>query len=255
MVTVMVVEDEPPILNGICKLAEGFGPEIKVVCAAINGMRALRYIEAHPVDIVLSDIKMPVMSGLELAKELNARFPDTQMILISGFQEFELARTAIQYGVKDYLLKPVTKERFCEAFGAGVNRVLAKRDAEIDRQLRQSGLVGALSPAQLSEKAAGILRARYRENLSVKELAESVNCSPARLSKKFKEDFGLSISEYINEHRIGLACAMLKRDKELRIKEIALEVGFSDQYYFSKTFKKIMGIWPTEYAKELEGSV
>lgn len=100
------------IRNGICKKINRFFPELEVAPAQENAIEALHFIQNNQVDIVLVDIKMPMMDGLEFiakAKEYNQFL---KFIVISGFKNFEYARTAITLGVNDYLLKPIDNEEF-----------------------------------------------------------------------------------------------------------------------------------------------
>lgn len=495
MIRVMVVEDEPPIQKSICMLLEEYDDTLQVVHTAINGRRALEYLEENPVDLIFTDVKMPVMSGLELAREVHQRFPGITMVIISGFSEFEFARTAIQYGVREYLLKPISREQiqellsglfadvrrreteqlraalrqmvlggqpelkglpggpyglllYCEGafplapdelpgqnrlvweapaverelrhqlapadeavvvLGRSVVEKLVLFSAENAAQVRQlawwlfgfltrqskipitmvvhpqlvrlnaaaeplaalrgqlhhsvclfhSAIVDGSGPpapaegdaaewsktmvtalktkdggairaacgelagmlqhhpvrqAQLvvmleklvlncfgevlnlrqmeslkqelqalvsradmpeefsaelyelleawtadgadgeeedfCEAVAAWLRLNHARSISNADLAAQFRCPAARLSKQFKSHFGVSVSEYVNQFRVELAQTMMREDKKARIKEIALDVGFSDQYYFSKIFKKVTGVWPTEYSQE-----
>lgn len=112
MYRVLVIDDEEIIRNGICKKINRFFPELEVAPAQENAIEALHFIQNNQVDIVLVDIKMPMMDGLEFiakAKEYNQFL---KFIVISGFKNFEYARTAITLGVNDYLLKPIDNEEF-----------------------------------------------------------------------------------------------------------------------------------------------
>lgn len=111
MIRILVVEDEPPIARGIIKLIQSYdcGQEMDIQ-SAINGKRALEQLESAPFDIVFTDIKMPLMTGIELAEQIQKRYPEIITVMISGYQDFDFARKAIQYKVFDYILKPVKKE-------------------------------------------------------------------------------------------------------------------------------------------------
>lgn len=103
----IIVDDERIILDSICKYITNFLPELEICGCFYDGEDALRYMLTHPVDIVITDICMPNMDGLELAKEINDRGLQCIVIIISGYSEFEYARTAIRYNVSNYLLKPL----------------------------------------------------------------------------------------------------------------------------------------------------
>ena len=111
MIKVMIVEDEPPIQRGIQTMIESAHDRFKVVAMANNGQQALKHLENMQPDIIITDIRMPVMDGIELAREVRSRYPAIQIILLSGYQEFDYAREAMQLGIMHYLLKPLSKKQ------------------------------------------------------------------------------------------------------------------------------------------------
>lgn len=108
---VIIVDDEAKILNHIATKVKLVNNACDIVATANNGQQALEEVEKHRPHIVLTDIKMPGMDGLTLAKEIKRRFPSTFVVIISGFSDFSLAQQAIQYGVFNYLLKPVEEDQ------------------------------------------------------------------------------------------------------------------------------------------------
>lgn len=112
--SVLIAEDEPIILNNIAKKVEKVSPDITVVGKAQSGMEALDLLKNTPADIVITDIEMPGMNGLELIRALKKDYPKIHIIVLSGYSNFEYARTALRYGVEDYLLKPVEQETLSE---------------------------------------------------------------------------------------------------------------------------------------------
>jgi len=110
---IVIVDDEDTICLGLTKILKNTGPQYNVVATYENGLVALEQMKLDEIDVVISDIQMPYLDGLELAKELKLRKPELQFIIMSGFNEFEYARTAMRYHVLDYLLKPIdTDELF-----------------------------------------------------------------------------------------------------------------------------------------------
>ena len=107
MIRILIVDDEPVIRKGIRTSIDWESRGFTIVGEADNGREGLaKALECRP-HIVISDIRMPVMDGLQLAQELRLKLPDTRMVLLSGYDDFEYARTAIRVGVSEYLLKPV----------------------------------------------------------------------------------------------------------------------------------------------------
>lgn len=107
MTRLIIVDDENMILNSLSRYVREQLPDFEVCGCFYDGQEALDYLLEHPVDIVLSDICMPRMNGLELAREISNRMPHCVMIILSGFSEFEYAQNAIKYNVFNYMLKPV----------------------------------------------------------------------------------------------------------------------------------------------------
>lgn len=110
-IKIVVVDDETKILNNIISKIRSVMKECEIVASATNGVEALEAIEKYHPHIVFTDIKMPNMDGLQLSKEIKERFPSIYVVIISGFSDFVLAQQAIQFGVFNYLLKPIEEEK------------------------------------------------------------------------------------------------------------------------------------------------
>lgn len=111
MFKVMIVEDEPPIMRALKKTIENNDSDFSVESCCINGKEAIEKLQNNDFDVVITDIKMPVISGLELAKWIHDNKPDVKTVILSGYQDFEYAREALRCKVFDYMLKPLSKER------------------------------------------------------------------------------------------------------------------------------------------------
>ena len=127
MFKVIVVEDEPVAAEHICALVERFCPGFRVAARAGNGVEALPLLRENRADLVITDIRMPVMGGLELTKIINEDFPDTCALIVSGYQEFQYAREAMKNNVFDYLLKPISPANLRQAMDQ-VEKKLRKLD-------------------------------------------------------------------------------------------------------------------------------
>ena len=123
MYTVIIADDEPVAINMVKKIIEKNRSDFQIVGSAENGEDALELIRQYKPDLIISDIRMPVIDGLALAKETGQISPDSFFILISGFRDFEYARSAIAYGVSDYLLKPITPTNLLCSIKAVVTKV------------------------------------------------------------------------------------------------------------------------------------
>ncbi len=111
MISIVIADDEPNIVHGLAKLIEGERLGVEIVGLAYDGLEALDLIRKETPDILISDINMPKLNGIKLLKEMKKEKIKTKVIFLSGYQEFEYARSALQYGAVDYLLKPVNQKR------------------------------------------------------------------------------------------------------------------------------------------------
>lgn len=103
--TIIVADDEPLQREGLCHLVQKFSPDSKII-SCCNGDEILTVLRQTPVELVITDICMPFTDGIEIARLISENFPGTKIVLISAYQEFRYAQSAIQYGVKEYLIKP-----------------------------------------------------------------------------------------------------------------------------------------------------
>lgn len=115
MIKVIVAEDEYFARKVLVKMLRELDSDIEITGEAETGLEALALMQEKPADIVITDIRMPDMDGLELSKEISEKYPDTCVIIETGYAEFDYATKAIKYGVRDYLLKPIKKEELEQA--------------------------------------------------------------------------------------------------------------------------------------------
>ncbi|HCD9885478.1 TPA: response regulator [Enterococcus faecium] len=133
MYKLMIVDDEPIVLKGLSRFAwqeHGF----QLVTAVKNGLYAVEYLSDNPVDVILSDIKMPKMNGIKLLQQVNQLTPDVEVVFLTGHADFSYAKEAIKYGAFDYLLKPVDFSELADVMNR-VKEKIAKRNDEKDQWL------------------------------------------------------------------------------------------------------------------------
>lgn len=235
MKKILLVEDERMIRAGLKKLIEDVIGGYTVSGEADSGGEALRIFDHVDPDIVITDIRMPGMRGLEMIRQLRALHRDLPVIVISGYAEFEYAREAIRYGVTSYLLKPVDRVELMQAL-AGIEAPAPDSEGSGDEN-------------QLIKKVKQIIRERPGEDLSLKAVSDEVGLNPQYLSALFKKKTGENFSRYITEQRMKYAKKLLK-DSNLKIYEIARATGYQSNKHFSNTFHEITGMTPSEYRDE-----
>ena len=240
MYSIMIVEDEYLVRQGIASLVnyEQFG--MQVIAQAENGIEAWQKFQDNPADILLTDINMPQMNGLELAKLVREQAPKCHIVFLTGYDDFDYARTAIKLGADDYLLKPFSKD--------DVEEMLAKLQTKLDKERKKAQIQNLVDQGQHSELEEAIHERLADSELSLKNLAFQLGFSPSYLSVLIKKELGLPFQDYLIQERMKKA-KLLLLTTDLKIYEIAEQVGFEDMNYFSQRFKQVVGVTPRQYKK------
>lgn len=200
MYKLIIIDDEEKIASGMAQLFPWQNIGFEVVQVFTSARKALQYIAENPVDVVLTDIEMPDMNGLELSHRL-MEYPNIQKIFFSSYSNYEYFRAALQNGVADYLMKPVAYSALLECF----EKVKARLDA---RSAVQETAPKAYYD-QIVYDVQQYLKDNYR-TATLEEAAAKVSLSPAYLSRVFKEKSGTSFSELLLKTRMEKACEMLR---------------------------------------------
>lgn len=162
MYKVMLVDDETYMINGLKSIInwEEYGLEITAV--AFNGVQALEILDHTPVDIILTDIKMPKMNGLDLISTLKQRDASYKFIILSGYNDFDYLKQALKLGIENYLLKPINVEELSQTLINAMEVIEAERQANI-KAIEESFILknnilnrwatNTISPAELTERA------------------------------------------------------------------------------------------------------
>lgn len=131
----LIVDDETPIRKGLSDFIEWDTIDCEVCRAAADGLEAIEYLKENPVDIVITDIKMPGADGLKLSRFIYENMPDIRVIILSGYADFEYAQTAIKYGVVDFLLKPTSKEKLLLAVQSAQKQLIrSMRQQDMEKE-------------------------------------------------------------------------------------------------------------------------
>ena len=240
MYSIIIVEDEYLVRQGIASLVnyEQFG--MQVIAQAENGREAWQKFQENPADILLTDINMPQMNGLELAKLVRDQVPTCHIVFLTGYDDFDYARTAIKLGADDYLLKPFSKD--------DVEEMLAKVQTKLDKERKKAQIQNLVDQGQRSELEEAIHERLADSELSLKSLASQLGFSPSYLSVLIKKELGLPFQDYLIQERMKKA-KLLLLTTDLKIYEIAEQVGFEDMNYFSQRFKQVVGLTPRQFKK------
>ena len=235
----LIADDEDTIRKGVLKYIQLHSDRFAKIYEAENGQEALDVILQHHPDLILLDVQMPLKNGLEVMKEADKAGLHPVTIILSGYDEFKYAQQAIRYGAKEYLLKPVRAADILECLNQLADEAYGKE-----------------TPVELAEEADAANRfvraaieyigEHYTEDISLSDVADQVGISAGYLSTMFSQNMECKFVDYLNQVRIEHACTYLEQNF-LKTYEIAYKVGFRDEKYFSKVFKKVIGKSPKEY--------
>lgn len=242
--TVVVAEDEELLLDNLCKKIEMVDPDFEVIGKAQTGGQAYELIEELCPDVCITDIRMPAMDGIALLKKIRERYPLTKCIITSGFSDFEYAKSAISLRVSDYLLKPIDSDELANAL-AKIKKELLIVNMNDEEALKNSA--SRMTPAQLAELIRDYLIENLSKDVNFNQIANSLNYSSSYLTKIFCQYYDISPSRYLINLRISTAQKLLLHNPEMSIKQVGEQVGYQDQGYFSRIFKKYTGKSPFEY--------
>lgn len=236
MYKTIIVDDEPwtiiDIEKTFCLDTMGF----EITGSYRTPQKALPAIVSKKPDLVITDIRMPGMTGLELIKSVRKQNVNCEFIIVSGHSDFSYAQEAISYGVAGYCLKPLDPQETSEA----LNR--ARRHLDSRKTVTPE-------PSYLDDNFEALrnyMITHFSEKLTLKSLAAEFNMNPNYCCSLFTKYLGQTFSAYLTELRITEAQNLL-HNSDYSLEEIASMVGFRDYFYFSKVFKKCCNHSPKEY--------
>ncbi|NBH73510.1 response regulator [Clostridiaceae bacterium] len=281
MVRILVADDEMLERAVLCKT---LNKNLKGRCAifqAENGREALQVYEEQRVQVVILDIEMPGINGIEAAERIRAKDKKCCIIFLTAFDEFAYARKAITVRALDYLLKPYEEKELMlvveEAIRQAEEQAAGEKESDITgghAKSKQAGLYGkegymaegygadfgCQAPASdeyensrlpgVKEMIEQYICGNYIYDISMQDLARAMNYSEAYFSKLFKQCFGRNFTSYLTEYRVGVAKRLLE-DPMVNVKEIGKAVGYGDSNYFTKVFRRVTGASPTEYRAQI----
>lgn len=265
MYKVVIIDDEPVIVEGLTRSIKWEKYNCEVVGTGFSGQEGLELFDELKPDIVFSDIRMPNMDGLSMIAAAKSQHPDMEITILTGFQDFEYARQAIQLGVTRFLVKPSKMDELQEAVEVMIKNLQAKgffdsiSASHADAEKTESD-VGTEEDTKVEETEASsflvnnalkYMEEHYREKLKLQDVAEQVYVSQWHLSKLLNRYKEQSFSDILNNIRIEKAKELL-RDPSLRIGDIADMVGFLDMAHFSRVFKRQTGLSANEYRNSLK---
>lgn len=247
MLKVLVVDDEKLVRKGIVLGVDWQALGCMVVAEASNGLEGLEAAEKYNPDLIITDIKMPKMDGIEMLRRLRQINKYVYVIFLTAHSDFSYAQGAIKFSASDYLLKPFQDGELEETV-MRIQKKITEERKQINSGIKQFSLM--LKKGDKSKyvmEAIDYIVEHYNDRkLSVDTIAESLGISGGHLSHIFKKETDYTIMSYITRYRIHIAMSMLS-DCRHKVYEVAEMVGYRDITYFSSIFKKMVGLSPSEY--------
>lgn len=239
---VMIVEDEKFVRSGLKNMIPWSSLGMEVVIDAKNGKEAYEYYFQYKPEIILTDLRMPLMGGIELIKKIRDKDKLTKFIVITCLDEFALVQEALELGVSSYILK----------HSSGVEEIVSKLK-KVYGELRSTERGGEQIETKYSQYAHPRLAAtinyiyeNYCNNITLQDAADYVGVTPNYLGRLFVLHGDKTFTETLNNIRIEKAKELLS-NITLPIYAIADKVGFSNSTYFIRVFKRMTGLTPYEY--------
>lgn len=243
MYQVLLVEDERWVRTAVRRTIERTELPFQIVKECQNGLEALDWLHMHKADLVLADIRMPVMDGLTFLSQLRERDKTTSIVMVSGHDDFTYVKQGLRLGVFDYMLKPVDIVEMKACLQNWIENVGSQRPAEV-LEVKD---MAEMSPI---ERVIELIQERLPGEISLTDAAAAVHLNPSYLSQLFKQRMNQTFVDYVLHARMNEAERLLKHTS-LRISEIADRLGYTDVAYFSNTFKRIKRHTPSEFRKRL----
>ena len=254
----LIVDDERQIRDAMSGFIRKFFSEIDSIRTAANGREALRDIlPSFAPDILISDVVMPQMNGLELLSELKTKWPHCRVIMISAYDEVPYLRQSIKMHVENYILKPIDLVELRDTVTECIKQLRHSAYTEqrgFGTNLAVSEPSSINSERQLIGRIKEYVNNNYHRDIGVAPIAFHFNLSPNYCGALFKKKAGKGLAKYIIETRLHKAQELLI-NSNLKIREVSSMCGFQSHNYFSKLFKQNFGVSPQEFSTRRCGAV
>ena len=242
-IRVVVVEDEKRLARNIAAHI-GDIPPFEAAAVFSNGEDAWQYIKTQPPQVVITDIAMPLMDGIELVQRIHASGLPVHCVILTGYADFSYAQAALRADVKDYLLKPINPEE--------LKSLLKKLELMIRAEAPDTAALRSpetLKPEEIVFLVKGFIKNHYTEDISLQVISRELGFSASYLTKVFSKLDGRTPSAYLREYRMNIAKRLLD-DPAATVSAVSRAVGYPDPYHFSKSFKQTFGYSPSEHRRK-----
>jgi len=250
MYNLLIVEDEDNIRKGIENNNDWQSLGLKVTGSVSNGLDAFDFLSCNIVHVVLADIRMPKMDGLELMRQCKMIKLCTYFVFLSAYDSFQYVQTAINYGAKGYLLKPLKKTDILNVFKNIIDELDVQYGIVGQQDDMLSGYESITGIPYFIKKAMLYVNENYENKHTLDSMSQLLYVSPEYFGITFKKTTGMSFVDYYTSVKMNKAKELMTY-LSYSIKETAIKVGYEDYSYFCKLFKKHTGFTPLEYRRKI----
>jgi two-component system, response regulator YesN len=230
---ILMIDDDRVSIDILAEYIKPHLINIKNIVCCYDGNEAMDVILSSKPAIIITDIRMPVLNGIELIKRVRATCDyEPKIIIISGYNEFEYARSGIEFNVSDYILKPIDPDVLIDK----INKLSQSVETKIDIVKNES----------VFDKIQQFITFNLGNDLKLNDISKHFHYNSAYLGRLIKSNTSMSFNEYLLKLRVIKAKSLLS-NTTLSINQVSNEVGFKDSEYFTKRFKKSTGYTPSEY--------
>lgn len=246
---VMIVDDEEIIVQGVLKhLSRLEGPDITAV-GACSGEEALATMELFRPNLLITDIHMPSMSGLDLIQQVRSRNLCARCIVLTAYEEFEYARRALEMGVLGYMVKPIDWDELDSRLRQLTQETIGQlQAAEVLRKyesLYVHTLMKELSPTL--RKITRYVQKNYAQDLSLMQLSCQTGLTESYICTLFKKEMDITFLEYVNELRLYQAMRALLESPRTPVRDVATLVGYRSERQLFRLFNTHLGMTPQQF--------
>jgi two-component system response regulator YesN len=257
MLKILIAEDEDIIRKGLVFTIDWLSMDCVVVAEAVDGEDGLQKIIEFKPDVVITDIKMPKLDGIEMVRR-GLEHVKFKSIILTSYTEFEYAKKAIELKAYEYLVKPIDENKMIEVIQGLHDQLDMNREAEfvLENLKNPSAKKDLNYYMQLDNTESGyvaktieMMKDKYMEKIGIESISEELGVSASYLSRKFKEVTDHSFLDLLNAYRVQQAIKLLNTGR-YRVYEISDLTGFSDYKHFCTVFKRYTSMSPTGFVKK-----
>ncbi|MGO4180182.1 response regulator [Paenibacillus sp. TAF43_2] len=239
MYRLLLVDDEADTREALSSYFPWQEVGFQIIGQCGNGKEALNFIQNHDkIDVILTDIKMPVMSGLELAEVIHEQKHNIHVIFLSSYREFEYAQKALRYRVNNYIVKPAKYQVLLDVF-AGLRDELEAAKHALDQPPS-----GTSNEGLIITQIKAYIQNQYKD-ANLEDAAKQVYLNANYLSYLFKQKTGQNFTDYLIQVKMKVAMRLIQ-ENQFKTYEISEMVGYSNAKNFTRTFKNYYGKTPSE---------